>query len=96
LGYDLPVLLSRRLPAWLFLTVTLVAIVVVAVPLGRVLSLEASGAINPDVVMYLIVGRALLNDQRPYVDLFETNCPSITCSFSSAGTKPIKNQLAIR
>lgn len=43
----------------------------------HVLVLEGRGAIDPDGVVYMIVGRGMLNGLRPYVDLFESKPPGM-------------------
>lgn len=67
----------RRLFLWLFLGLVLVAVLVAAHQLWRVLALEVAGAINADGVVYLIVGRGLLNGLIPYADLFESKPPGM-------------------
>ena len=45
--------------------------------LALMLLYESKGALTPDVLIYLTVGRGILNGLRPYVDLFESKPPGI-------------------
>jgi len=45
--------------------------------LGRVLSLEATGALDFDTLIYFTVARGILNGLKPYVDLFESKPPGM-------------------
>ncbi len=59
--------------------------------LVQVLSLEAKGAVSGDALIYLTVGRGILNGLVPYVDLFESKPPGMfllmAASLALSGTQ---------
>lgn len=61
--------------------------------LSRVLLLEASGAIDSDALLYMTVGRGLLNGLTPWLDLFESKPPVMfliaTLSLGITGTESL-------
>lgn len=67
----------KRLVVRLLAFAILAAALNAAFQFGHVLVLEARGAIHPDGIVYLMVGRGILNGLLPYVDLFESKPPGM-------------------
>ncbi|TSC57848.1 MAG: hypothetical protein Greene041619_923 [Candidatus Peregrinibacteria bacterium Greene0416_19] len=70
-------LTRTRILEGLLLAVCAAALLKAGYELGRVLLLEAQGAIESDAHLYFTVGRGMLNGLTPYVDLFESKPPGM-------------------
>lgn len=69
--------MTRRHLLWGVAALSCAALVIGAWHLWPVVLLEARGSTKSDVLLYLIVGRGLLNGLIPYVDLYESKPPGM-------------------